>query len=259
MNIEEAKKAKFKILEFLFKHVGKNVSIVFLYQMGKMLDKDEIFNHLLNNCDDLFEKAINKEDDFDFSHAMDGFEAFINLCRNPEYLFQILSIISPPDKGLKNNIYREILKTISGLITDNNQVEYLENKLYNSIIFQKVIDTLKLDTYLGDYEGIWQILLDANNSNIVTIFYRNHDKYNIGEIMINQVNNLIKDEMTGLRLDAVVRIMNLFLNMGNEIKKKYNVENYYIEQLRDCYKKVCELDIKDNEDINDFKKYYESN
>ena len=258
MNIDEAKKMKIKILEFLFENVGKNVSIVLLYQMGKMLDKDEIFNHLLNNTD-LFEKAINKEKESDFSHAIDGFEAFVNLCKNPEYLFQILNIITPPNKGLKNNIYREILKTISTLITDNNQVEYLENKLYNNIIFQKVIDTLKLDTYLGDYEGIWQILLDMNNSNIVTIFYKNHGKYNIGDIMINQVNNLIKDQMTGLRLGAVVRIMNLFLNLGNEIKKKYNVENYYIEQFRDCYKKISGLDIKDDEDINEFKKYYESN
>ena len=223
-----------------------------------MLDKDEIFNHLLNNTD-LFQKAIDKENDSDFSHAMDGFEAFVNLCKNPECLFQILNIISPPNKGLKNNIYREILKTISTLITDNNQVEYLENKLYNNIMFQKVIDTLKLDTYLGDYEGIWQILLDINNSNIVTIFYKNHDKYNIGDIMINQVNNLIKDQLTGIRLNAVARIMNLFLNLGNEIKKKYNVENYYIEQFRDCYKKILELDIKDDEDINEFKKYYESN
>ena len=47
-------------------------------------------------------------------------------------------------------MYIEILKSISNIIANNNQVEYLENKLYNNPIFEKLIDTLKLDVYLGD-------------------------------------------------------------------------------------------------------------
>ena len=72
-------------------------------------------------------------------------------------------------------------KNSSFHINNNNQVEYLETKLYKNIIFQKIIDTLKLDVYLGDFEGIWQILLDSTNSNIVTIFYQNKNKYDFGE------------------------------------------------------------------------------
>ena len=258
IDYEAANKVKMKILEFLFKNIGKNVCIVLLYQMGKMLNIDNLFNHILNNTN-LLGEALSKESEDCFSHAIEGFEAFIILSKNPEVLFKILNILTPPDKGLKNRIYREILKKISNIIINNNQIEYLENKLYNNIIFSKVLDTLKQNTYLGDYEGIWQILLDSNNSNIVTIFYRNKNKYNIGEIMMNQINYLIKNNMTGIRLNGVVRIMNLFLKIGNEIKKKYNIENYFVEQFRDCYKNIHELDIKDDEDFDEFKKYFDSN
>ena len=167
-------------------------------------------------------------------------------------------MISPPEKGFKNRIYREILKTISNIIANNNQVEYLENKLYNNDIFQKVIDTLKLDVYLGDYEGIWQILLDSTNSNIVTIFYRNKNKYNFGEILSNQVDNLIKNNLTYIRLNGVVKIMNYLLKLGEKVKETYNVDNYYIEQFRDSYKKISELDKKYDDDIDEFKQYYET-
>ena len=54
--------------------------------------------------------------------------------------------------------------------------------------------------------------------------------------MKNQIDNLIIKQLTGIRLNGVVRIMNLFLKMGNEIKKKYNVDNYYVEEFRDNYK-----------------------
>ena len=150
-------------------------------------------------------------------------------------------------------MYREILKVISNIIANNNQVEYLENKLYNNPIFEKLIDTLKLDVYLGDYEGIWNIILDSTNNNIVTIFYRNKNKYNFGQILFNQVDNLIKNNLTSIRLNAVVRIMNYFLKLGDEIKKKYNVDNYYIEQFRDSYKKIQGLNQIEDEDINEFK------
>ena len=77
--------------------------------------------------------------------------------------------------------------------------------------------------------------------------------------MKNQIDNLIIKQLTGIRLNGVVRIMNLFLKMGNEIKKKYNVDNYYVEEFRDNYKKINDLEIKNDEDIDEFKKYYELN
>jgi hypothetical protein len=53
--LDNVKKAKIQILEFLFKNIGKNIAIVYLYKMTKMLNKDEIFNHILNKTS-LFKK-----------------------------------------------------------------------------------------------------------------------------------------------------------------------------------------------------------
>ena len=256
ISMDAITKNKMLITEYLFKHLGKNPSIVLLYKMGRMLNIDEMFNHIIKKTN-LFQSLINKQSDFDIEHSIEGFEALITLSKNLETLFEILYNISP-EKGVNNRMYREILKVISNIIANNNQVEYLENKLYNNPIFEKLIDTLKLDVYLGDYEGIWNIILDSTNTNIVTIFYRNKNKYNFGQILFNQVDNLIKNNLTSIRLNAVVRIMNYFLKLGDEIKKKYNVDNYYIEQFRDSYKKICDLKIFDDEDITEFKKYYET-
>ena len=149
INYEAVKQVQNQIVEFFFSNIGKN------------------------SCNS-------------FRHAIDGFEALLNLCKDPELLLKILNIITPPDKGVKNRIYREILKNISNIINNNNQLEYLEKKLYNDNNLGKVLEILKQDVYLGDYEGIFQILLDSNNS-IITIFYRMKNKLNIGEIMNNQV------------------------------------------------------------------------
>ena len=254
ISMDACTKYKMLIVEYLFKNLGKNPSIFYIYKMAKMLNTDEIFNHLLKTTTS-FKNVIEDETKHNFDHSIDGFEAFITLCKNLELLFEIIYVVSPK-KGICNRIYRETLKTISNIISNNNQVEYLENKLYNNPIFEKLIDTLKLDVYLGDYEGIWNIILDSTNSNIVTIFYRNKNKYNFGQILFNQVDNLIKNNLTSIRLNAVVRIMNYFLKLGDEIKKKYNVDNYYIEQFRDSYKKICDLKLFNDADIEEFKNYY---
>ena len=74
--------------------------------------------------------------------------------------------------------------------------------------------------------------------------------------MLNQVDSLIKENLVGFRLNAVVRIMNLFLKMGNEIKKKFKVDNFYLEEFKECYKKIKDLQINYDEDIVEFKGYY---
>ena len=254
INYEPAKKAKFQILEFFFKNIGKNICIVYLYKMAKMCNVNEIFNHLLNTTN-LFKEALtNKEKDYSFEHAIDIFEEFVSLCKNPDHIVKILEIISPPKKGLKSRIYREILKNLTSVISDN-QIEYLEKSIYNGVIFQKVLETLKQDVYLGEYEGIFQILLDSNNNNIVKIFYKN--KYEVGIIMMNQVKNLINNKLIGIRLNSAIKIINLFLKIGNKVKEKYNTENYYIEQFRDIYKIISNLIINyDEEDKEEFLNYY---
>ena len=62
--------------------------------MSKMLKNDDIFNHILNTTN-LFKEALKREEDDDsgISHAIDGFESFIVLCTNPEYLFKMLNMI----------------------------------------------------------------------------------------------------------------------------------------------------------------------
>ena len=259
INYYASKKVKIQILEFLFPHIAKNPCIVFLYKMARMLNNDWIFEHI-SITTNLFKDAFEKENDANFTHAIDGFEELIVLCSEPDLLFCMLNIITPPKKGLKNRIYREILKKIFVVVNGNDSIEYLENKLYNNTIFKQVVETLKMDVYLGDYEGIWQILLDSNNDNIVNIFFRMKNKYNFGDIMLMQIDSLINNNLIYIRLNGVVRIINIFLKLGVKIVNSYWTENYYLEQFRDCYKKICELNITDNdEDINEFKNYYTNN
>ena len=37
------------------------------------------------------------------------------------------------------------------------------------------------------------------------------------------------------------------------------MDNYYVKEFRDNYKKINDLEIKNDEDIDEFKKYYELN
>ena len=258
INYYASKKVKIQILEYLFPRIAKNPCIVFLYKMAKMLNNDWMFEHI-SITTHLFKDAFEKENDANFTHAIDGFEELIILCSDRDLLFYMLNIINPPEKGLKNRIFREILKKIFVIVNGNDAIEYLENKLYNNALFQKVLETLKRDVYLGDYEGIWQILLDSNNDNIVNIFFRMKNKYNFGDIMFKQVDSLIKNYLTGKRLNGVVRIINLFLKLGVKIVNSYLSENYYLEQFRDCYKKICELRDNEDDDITEFKNYYQNN
>ncbi len=55
--------------------------------MGKMFNTDEIYNHLLKNTTFFL---LSRESDFDIEHSIDGFDAFITLCKNLELLFEII-------------------------------------------------------------------------------------------------------------------------------------------------------------------------
>ena len=79
--MEAVTKYKMKIVEYLCKNLGKNPSIIFIYRMGKVLNTDEIFNHLIKNTT-FFQDIMNRSSDFDIEHSIDGFEAFITLCKN---------------------------------------------------------------------------------------------------------------------------------------------------------------------------------
>jgi len=232
--LNEVKKIKLKYLNYLVSNLGKNVASVILLQMGKMCTTNDMFNYLLNETD-LIKKAIDRDGDEVFNHCLEKFEEFMHFCKEPEYLFMILAYVSPPKFGFKKRLYYEILKVIEEL-TDNIDIKVLENSVYKGEIFGKILDTLKLDVFLGDYLGIWNLLLNDENEKIVEIFSRN--TYNIGDIFLNQVDNLIKNNLTGIRLNGVIEIMNRFLKIGEKVKAKFNKKNDYIEQLRKVYEKI---------------------
>ena len=252
------KQEKFNILEFYVSYIGKNSCIIYLNEMTSMLNSVDIFTYIVDTTD-LLKEVLTNEDDPSLPHSIDAIETFVTQCKSSELIFKILAFISPPKTGIQIRIFQELLKNLSEIAKNKYQLKYLEIKLYNDDIFGKMIDTLLYNTYLGDYEGIWQILLDSNNSNIVEIFHRIKNKYDVGMILYLQVNNLVKEKLIGYRLVGAVKVMNLFIKMGNEIKKKYNVYNYYLEQFRDCYKMIFNLHIINDEDIDEFINYYINN
>ena len=167
LNIKET---KMKCVDFMVKNLGKNISSIYLLKMGEVCNNnDDIFNYLINESN-LLEMTLNREGD-EFGHCVEHLEEFISICKNPSLLFKILVFISPPKVGIKRRVYREILKTLNNIINDNN-INMFEKYLYNSIIFKKILETLKYDIWLGEYEGIWELLLNPDNQCSVKIFHK---------------------------------------------------------------------------------------
>ena len=250
LNIKET---KMKCVDFMVKNLGKNISSIYLLKMGEVCNNnDDIFNYLINESN-LLEETLNRKGD-EFGHCVEHLEEFISICKNPSLLFKILVFISPPKVGIKRRVYREILKTLNNIVNDND-IENLEKCLYNSIIFKKILETLKYDIWLGEYEGIWELLLNSDNQYIIKIFYKN--KYDVNKIFMEQVENLIKNELIGNRLTAVIRIMNLFIKIGEKVKIQFGGDNFYVNEFKEIYKKISELQsIKNSEEYNEFENYF---
>lgn len=242
-----------KCVDFMVKNLGKNISSIYLLKMGELCNNnDDIFNYLINETN-LLEETLNREGD-EFGHCIEHLEEFISICKNTSLLFKILVFISPPKVRIKRIVYREILKTLNNIVNDNN-IKNLEKYLYNSIIFKKILETLKYDIWLGEYEGIWELLLNSDNQYIIKIFYKN--KYNVNKIFMEQVVNLIKNELVGNRLIAVIRIMNLFIKIGEKVKIQFGGDNFYVNEFKDIYKTISELpSIKNSEEYNEFENYF---
>ena len=239
-NIEEKnisiniKETKMKCVNFMVKNLGKNCSSIYLLKMGNTCNnKDDIFNYLINESN-LLKETLNREGDV-FGHCIDHLEQFISICRKPELLFKILVFISPPKIGIKRRIYREILKTLNDIVNDED-IENLEKNLYNNEVFKKILETLKYDIWLGEYEGIWELLLNSDNQYIIKIFHRN--KYHVKKILQEQVDNLIYNGFIGNRLIAVKTIMNLFTKMGEKVKIQFGGYNFYANEFKDIYKTI---------------------
>ena len=108
-----------------------------------------------------------------------------------------------------------------------------EKYLYNGIIFEKILETLKYNIWLGEYEGIWELLLNSDNQYIIKIFHRN--KYHVKKILEEQVDNLIYKGFIGNRLIAVKTIMNLFTKMGEKVKIQFGGYNFYANEFKDIF------------------------
>ena len=241
-----------KCVDFMVKNLGKNISSIYLLKMGEVCNNnDDIFNYLINETN-LLEETLTREAD-DFGHCIEQLEEFCSICKNPYLLFKILNLISPPKVGIKRRVYREILKTLNNIVNDND-IENLEKCLYNSIIFQKILETLKYDIWLGEYEGIWELLLNSDNQYIIKIFYKN--KYDVNKIFMEQVENLIKNELIGNRLTAVITIMNLFTKMGEKVKIQFGGYNFYANEFKDIYKTISYYINKNSEEYNEFENYF---
>ena len=60
-----------------------------------------------------------------------------------------------------------------------------------------------------------------------------------------------------MRLTAVIRIMTLFLKIGEKIKNEFVGDNYYANEFKKIYLKISELsNIKNEEDYKEFENYF---
>lgn len=105
--------------------------------------------------------------------------------------------------------------------------------------------------YIIEAEGIFDVLLNPDFPYIIDIFYRN--PIIIGEKFLEIAKNLYWSEE--LKINAVFRIMNRFLLIGQKIKEKYNIENYYVNELKNAFQ--C-FRGNDSDEYKELKKYFEN-
>ena len=162
-NIEEQnlslniKEIKMKCVNFMIKNLGKNIAGVYLLKMENISNnKNEIFNYIIKETNLLKERLQIKEDTF--GHCIDVFEKFISSCNNPELIYDILILITTPKDRYEIRLYRFLLNILTNIINKDNDTEELEKYIYNKEIFGNLLDTLSYDIWLGEYEGIWEVL-----------------------------------------------------------------------------------------------------
>ena len=240
-NIEEQnlslniKEIKMKCVDFMIKNLGKNIAGAYLLKMENISNnKNEIFNYIIKETN-LLKERLQRKKDGSFGHCIDDFEKFISSCNNPELIYDILIMITTPKDRYEIRIYRILLIILTNIIKDND-TEQLEKYIYNREIFENLLDTLSYDIWLGEYEGIWEVLLNSENKSIIKIFNKN--KYNVTEILDLQINKLFKNGLNNSRLSAVIRIMVLFLKIGEKFKKEFDCDNYYANEFKKIYIKI---------------------
>ena len=251
IHLENEKYIKIKYTDFLSKKYNKNVCIVHLNKMAEVLSNKDIFKYLIEETD-LFISMVNKEAT-EIHHCIDSLENFVNLCEYPKILLKVLKNenfrehLNYEEMRAYKRIYREILKKI----LSNSQNDFIEEEIYkNHNIFKNLINLLsKID--LIEIEGIFDVLLNPDTPYIIDIFYRN--PISIGEQFLEIAEKLYRFEE--LKINAFYRIMNRFLLIGQKIKEKYNIENYYVNELKNAFQKISG---NDSDEYKELKKYFEN-
>ena len=247
-HFENEKYIKIKYAHFLSEKYDKNVCIVHLIKISEILSNKDIFKYLIEETD-LFKNMIYKEVKT-VHHCIDELENFVNICEYPQIFLKVLTLIDNNDFQ-ENRAYYRIYREIVKKILQNCPRDFIEEKIYkNEKILKYFIMNLSI-LDLIETEGIYDILLNPDNPHIIEIFYKNH--FDIGYSCMRAVINL--SNFSDLKINALVRIMNRFLSIGQKIKEKYNVQNYYVNELKSAFQMIGG---NDSDEYKELKKYFEN-
>jgi hypothetical protein len=245
--LKNAKEIKIKYAEFLMNKYGKNICGVYLNKLLEICSNEDIFTYIIINTNLLKEVMIREVTKI--HHSIDCLEQLVGLCQNPEIFINILKdLTSSDDIILHKRLFREMLKKMINSLKG----ETVEKLLFKNLIF-KIIDLISVEniTHLSDIEGIFDILLNGNDF-IVQAFYKN--EYKLGKKFYNVINYLNQNSFIGINMCTTLRIMNMFLSVGEKIKEKYYCENYFVNDLRESYNILPSMN---SEEFTEIKKFYE--
>ena len=245
--LKNAKEIKIKYAEFLMNKYGKNICGVYLNKLLEICSNEDIFTYIIINTNLLKEVMIREVTKI--HHSIDCLEEMVGLCQNPEIFINILNDLTRSDDIiLHKRLYREMLKKMINSLKG----ETVEKLLFKNFIF-KIIDLISVEniTHLSDIEGIFDILLNGNDF-IVQAFYKN--EYKLGKKFYNVINYLNQNSFIGINMCTTLRIMNMFLSVGEKIKEKYHCENYFVNDLRESYNILPSMN---SEEFTEIKKFYE--
>lgn len=243
--LTKVKEIKIKYTDFLMRKYDKNICGVYLNKMAEICSNKDIFIYIINETNLLKEVMIKEVTKI--HHSIECLEELVNLCENSEIFLHILIDLKNDDIILNKRLYREMLKKICSSSTNNNKLIF-EKKIFNNIL--DLIFTTKTK-YLTEIEGFFDVFFKSDSFS--RLLYKK--KLAIGEDFSNLITKLNFNGFTGYSMEVVIRIMLMFILMGEKYKlEEYPHENFYIEELKKAFKKLPKLNC---EEYNEIKQYFE--
>ena len=247
--LENEKKLKIKIADFLANKYGKNVCSVYLNKMIEICSNKDVVSYLVLEKN-LYMQMVTKDRE-EVHHGIENLEKFIALSQDPKTFYYFFCEFTPQEIYNNIRISREIIKKLINPSTDLNMVKLV----YEGKIFKNILNLISMDTYpsirITEIEGIFDALLVVDNTNVIDVFYKN--KFKVKEHFSKLIDNLLNNQFYDLNMGATFRIMIMFILLGEKIRQKYNIQNFYIEEFRTIYNRVNSIE---NEDAREFKKYF---